>query len=430
MNTISEELTVEASAILEAHIGLKPDSSFRSRLARALRDVAAARQLDGAQLLAAICAEGPARDDLLERITVQETAFFRHPDHFGAVLDTLLAPIAGPVHVWSAAAANGQEPYSIAMSLRERGLAGSVLATDVSRAAVRRISAAVYDDREVRGVSRERLHRHFLPAGGGCYRVREVVRDQVVARHHNLLGPIPDEVERCQIVFCRNVLIYFSAAHATQFLERLADTMAAGAHLVVGSAETIWHINSRFEPVQLGSSYVYRLRSRRPAPDASQLGAMTRTSAAPPQIGGARSQSARPAPPVRVVGRAAAPSAPAAVPAGREQADTGEHASTAVVASRRWAYSEPDDPLAHFHLASALDESGHPVAARRAFRSALAALDSREAWPLDSREARPLDAALEGYDAAELRRLLVAKCRPRDGDRADLRAAQRKETPR
>jgi chemotaxis protein methyltransferase CheR len=424
-NAIADELTLEASVILEAHIGLKPDPSFRPRLARALRDVATARQLAGAQLLAAISAEGPALDDLLERITVQETAFFRHPDHFGAVLDTLLAAISGPVHVWSAAAANGQEPYSLAMSLRERGLAGSVLATDVSRAAVRRISSAVYDAREVRGVSRERLQQHFVPAGAGCYRVREPERDMVIARHHNLLGPIPDDVDRCQIVFCRNVLIYLTAEHATRFLDRLADVMPADSHLVVGSAETIWHINARFEPVQLGSSYVYRRRARRSARVVPQLGAMSRAGAAvAAQVGGAHPQAARPAPPARTQSgrRAAVPSAAEVVPVAVQQPAAGERATAAVVASRRWAYSEPDDPIAHFHLATALDESGHPVAARRAFRSALTALDSRAAGPLGD--------VLEGYDSAELRRLLVAKCRPRDDLPAGPPAAPSNGTPR
>ena len=108
----------------------------------------------------------------------------------------------------------------------------------------------------------------------------------------------------------------------------------------------------------------------------------------------------------QVVRRATSTSAVEVGSAEPGQPAASDAAIAEVVAARRWAYDAPDDPLAHFHLATALDHTGHPVAARRAFRSALIALDNRAAGPLDD--------GFEGYDPAELRRLLVAKCRPLD----------------
>jgi len=415
----TDALLVRAAAMLDARIGLKTDLSFRPRLARALLDVAKREHLDAAGLLAAAAVDGPVLDDLIGRVTVQETAFFRHPEQFQTLVDVLLPTIAGPVHAWSAACSNGQEPYSLAMTLREHGRVGTVLATDVAPDAVRRTIDGIYDQRELSGVSPQRLQQHFTTFGdGGMWRVQQPVRAFVTARRHNLLAPIPSEVGRCQIVFCRNVLIYFSAEHATRFLDRLAHAMAPTAHLVIGATETISHVDDRFEAVRLGACYAYRPRPH--ARPRRAVGPSSATAVVGTRAPGVDDQPSRPERPDRrprlsaaartettTAARAnpptmdAVPPPPDARTAGNRLLAAGEDRG-AVVEFRRWAYDHPDDPLAHFHLGTALAGSGHPLAARRAFCTALNALDS--AGP------QLLDRTLEGYELGALRALLVAKC--------------------
>ena len=394
-----------AARLLDARIGLKPDPSFRSRLARALKDVADAAHTDRETLVGALAADASLLDQLLERVTVQETAFFRHPEHFDTIRAELLPTIRPPFRAWSAACSNGQEAYSLAMLMSETGGSGSVFASDISPAALLRTASATYHDREMRGVSVERRRRHFV-ATADDWQARQGLRAMVTVQRHNLLDPIPARVAACHVVMCRNVLIYFTRHHAEMFLERLADAMSPDAHLFVGAAETLWQLTDRFEPIQLGASYVYRPRPRESTRRTIVVNrGLAAIVAAPPPD--AQLAVARPS---------------AAVTRDVEDASTSyeEHATDshdgndarallasgsveqAIVAFRRWTYMSPDDPTAHFQLGSALDSSGARPPALRAYRAALAALDRGDADRLVD--------VLHGYDRAALRRLLVDRC--------------------
>jgi chemotaxis protein methyltransferase CheR len=408
-------------SLLDSRIGLRVDLSLRSRLRRCVEDAARSRALTVDRYVDSLGTDDVALQDLLDRVTVQETSFFRHPGQFAALAEHVLPEVAGPARIWCAAAANGQEPYSLAMVLAEQGRAGEVLATDVSAAALRRTTAAWYSDREIRGLSPPRRAAHLTARDGG-WQLSAELRSRAKVRPHNLLQPIPPEASGCQIVFCRNVLIYFSAGHTTTFLESLADVLAPGAYLFLGAAETIGPATGRFEPVQLGDSFVYRARARTPRAPIAPAPTPARTrrpggatgGAADGGTGGATGRATRapvaaprgaPAPPPARPADAdveAAAGAGSATPAttGLEALRTGNPAA-AVVAFRQWAYLDPDDPQAHLHLALALEAAGDHRAARRAFRTARAALEHADA-------AR-LDASLGSYEVAELHRLLAAK---------------------
>jgi chemotaxis protein methyltransferase CheR len=413
-----------AAQLLDARIGLKPDISFRPRLARAIRDVADSMNIEREELVAALATNSTLFDALLNKVTVQESGFFRHPEQFEILARIILPKIQAPFRAWSAASANGQEAYSMAIAMTEAGEPGSVFASDVSPSALMRTGTGSYAAREMGGVSEERRRRHFLREGDR-WRVRQDIRDMVTVQRHNLLDPIPPQVATCHVVMCRNVLIYFKLRHAESFLERLADAMQPTACLFVGAAETIWQMTDRFEPAQIGVSYVYRpiRRGARRSVVAADVAALQR----PSQLNPAQLKPSHVTPPVSVT-KAAAHARPTesskathlgepSVPSQSHQAldETGQEdgrlgrqllasgsLQLAIVAFRRWAFLSPDDPTAYFQLGSALDEAEAHTSALRAYRAAIAALD--RCVP------ERLVEVLHGYNPGELRRLLVDRC--------------------
>ena len=199
----------------------------------------------------------PVRRARSNRITVQETGFFRHPEQFETFARTLLPNVRAPLQAWSAACANGQEAYSLAMIFNEAGRPGSVLATDVSPAALRRTMAGSYHEREMGGVSAERRRRHFVAVGTAGKPTRSLRRwspssaTTCSTRSRREVAGVPDRdvPQRADLL---------QARHAEIFLDRLADAMNRDAYLFVGGAETLWQLTDRFEPVQMGVAYVYR----------------------------------------------------------------------------------------------------------------------------------------------------------------------------
>ena len=402
MNAATPDALLDRAAeLMDRELGLRPDAALRGRLQRCLRDEAAARGENLAGYVARLAADPSARQDLYDRLTVQETAFFRHPGQFRALADRVLPGIDGPAVIWSAGCSNGQEPYSLAMILDEQAAPGSVIATDVSTQALRRTSEASYQSRELTGLSAARQDRYLAGGSGGTWEVSRALRDRVTVQHHNLVtDPLPDHVARCQVVFCRNVLIYFSTEHVTAFLTRLAEALAPGACLFLGYAETIWQVTHLFEPVRIGDAFEYHRRRDRPEPSA------IRTPAGPARP--SRKRPARPSPASHAAVQGSHPAAPspALVQAGQAAAREGggspggDH-QAAIGEFRRHAFLEPDQPIAHLQLALALEAAGDLPSAQRAYRAARSALDRCEAPAVES--------ALGGYRVEELIRLLDSK---------------------
>jgi chemotaxis protein methyltransferase CheR len=456
-----EEVVDEVSRLLDREIGLRPEPSLRDRLRRCIRDDAVVHGHDLGAYLSTLMAGGEVLQNLLNRVTVQETAFFRHPEHFELLAREILPGLRPPVILWSAACANGQEAFSLAMLLDELGIDGRVVASDLSTDALERTVAARYSTRELGGLSPRRRTRH-LTRDGDAWLISRNLQNRVSALQHNLLHPLPDQVRSCQVVFCRNVLIYFSPVHARAFLDQVADALPE-ASLFLGAAETIWQLSSRFETVRSGDTFSYRCRADSPAgtpaiADPDRPGSPLRIRRAPLPTTRAVSRSAEsrsaesssaesrwafyppgtvrppsaPTPepartPAAAAFTAAAPSAPstAATPAtpttptaaptaptadlvsaalltlAGQRASAAGDAQAAVVAFRKCAYLAPDDPVAHLHLGLALESAGDQSSAQRAYAAARHALDRTD--PAD------VDYAIGGYTTADLIRLLDSK---------------------
>lgn len=405
----------QVTDLLHLRIGLRPDKTLRGRLRRAVREEAALHGQDPSAYVDRLQADAEWLQGLLDRVTVQETGFFRHPEQFEVLVRDVLPELTRPVRIWSAGCANGQEAYTLAMLLEEQRIDGSVIATDVSTAALRRTSAARYSARELSGLSPDRIGRHLTSTGDG-WEVDQPVRARVSTLHHNLLDPLPPQVLSCEVVFCRNVLIYLSSDQVRLFLDRIAEGLAPATTLFVGAAETIWQVSDRFRALHAGDTFIYRqdivgvgASSQRPTDQPTRRHTAP-TAARPPSRNALRTWTSRGAAGEsdrsgRRAGRAPAlpePVEPAdpLETAGQQAMAAGDH-DAAVVAFRKWAYLRPHHPLAQLHLGLALEAAGDEGSAKRAFAAARRALV--EAGPDHT------PAGIEGYAAAEILKLLDSK---------------------
>jgi chemotaxis protein methyltransferase CheR len=392
----------EAARLLSRRVGLRLDPTVRGRLARAVRDEAQRRGEEATDYVAQLDRDPATLQDLLNRVTVQETSFFRDPGQFLALANDVLPGLGeagSPVHVWSAGCANGQEAYSLAMVLAESGLQDwQVVASDISTKALARTTAARYAERELGGLSPDRRARHLVavPDTPGSWEVAPALRQRVLTVRHNLAAdPPPIPAGRGQVVFCRNVLIYFGHDDVVAFLDRLSAWLPPGAHLFLGYSESLWLVSERFHLVRLGNAFVY---CNGPAPGLSAATkAMTARPSPAPSPALSQPAPSRPAPP--------SPSPPppdgARLLAEGEAAMGGRDYAGAVIAFRKAAFVDPDQPVTHLSLGLALEALGDVEAAQRAYVAARGALDRGDTTSIES--------TLEGYRLEEFTRLLDLK---------------------
>jgi chemotaxis protein methyltransferase CheR len=206
--------------------------------------------------------------DVVEAMTTNESLFFRDDkpfEHFRTqALPRLHAtrPHGAPVRIWSAASSSGQEAYSLAMiltdmraSLGERRV--DIVGTDIAREQLTRAREGVYSQFEVqRGLPMQMLVKHFRKEGAG-WRINEAIRRMVEFREWNLLADLRP-LGRFDIVFCRNVLIYFDQPTKAKALEAIASLMPPDGLLYLGGAETVLGITTRLSPLP-GARGVYGL---------------------------------------------------------------------------------------------------------------------------------------------------------------------------
>jgi chemotaxis protein methyltransferase CheR len=195
---------------------------------------------------------------LVEHVAVGETAFWRHPEQLEAV-GRLAGRARGPLSIWSAGCASGEEAYSVAMALLEAGRAGRgdrVLATDVSERALAAAREGVYGARALRKLPAVLADRWL--EGAGTLRVKEPVRALVAFARHNLMAADPAPGGPFDVVLCRNVLIYFDEPTATRVVGDLAAALAPGGTLVLGPVEGVLGERAGLDPVEEAGATVLR----------------------------------------------------------------------------------------------------------------------------------------------------------------------------
>jgi chemotaxis protein methyltransferase CheR len=203
--------------------------------------------------------DGRLSTDVVEAMTTNETFFFRDKIPFDHLRDTILPALIQAraarrsIRIWSAASSTGQEPYSIAMCLKEMGaaLAGwriEIVATDLSQEVLEKSKAGVYSQFEVqRGLPIQLLVKYFTQSGD-IWQLKGDVRSMVQFRQLNLLQDF-SHLGTFDVIFCRNVLIYFDQDTKAVIFERLAKCLEADGTLLLGAAESVVGVTDAFRPV-------------------------------------------------------------------------------------------------------------------------------------------------------------------------------------
>ncbi|UTT85291.1 protein-glutamate O-methyltransferase [Vibrio pelagius] len=207
----------------------------------------------------------------VDAMTTNETLWFRDTYPFAVLADKLLPEIAAnkrPIKIWSAASSSGQEPYSMAMTVletqaRKPGMLPnvSITATDISASMLDMCRAGVYDNLALgRGLSPERRRTFFEDAGDGRMKIKDNVKRMVNFRPQNLMDSYA-LLGKFDIIFCRNVLIYFSPDMKSKVLNQMANSLNPGGYLLLGASESLTGLTDRFEMVRCNPGIIYKLKS-------------------------------------------------------------------------------------------------------------------------------------------------------------------------
>lgn len=235
-----------------------------SRLVRRLRQL----QLQDFSTYLKLLADdkGAELGPFINALTTNLTAFFREPHHFEFLTSTALPELAARrrLRIWSAGCSTGEEPYSLAITLREGlpqyGMDVRILATDLDTQVLATAEAGVYREERVADMPKPRLRRWFRrgrDANEGMVRVVSELREMITFKQLNLLGEWPMR-GRFDVIFCRNVVIYFNKDTQRVLFDRFADILADGGYLFIGHSESLFRVSDRFE--SLGNT-VYRKRA-------------------------------------------------------------------------------------------------------------------------------------------------------------------------
>ncbi len=205
---------------------------------------------------------------VIDLMTTNETSWFRNDAPFSVFSEHVLTDLharslRAPV-IWSAACSYGQEPYSLSMLVDDfqrrcpGGLPGlRIVATDISPSVLEHAAAACYDEASVRREVPDSLRLRYFERHGEGLRVVSRIRGRVRFQEFNLLQDFAG-LGRFDVIFCRNVLIYFSAKVRQDILERMARALNPGGYLFLGGAETLGPAGAHFDTVRVGRNLIYR----------------------------------------------------------------------------------------------------------------------------------------------------------------------------
>lgn len=255
---LSDRAFKRLSAYIERELGIRmPDTKrimLESRLQKRLRLLGIASYDEYIDFV--FSADGqPELVHMIDAVTTNKTDFFREPDHFAVLTSRLIPKLQeakpGIMSFWSAGCATGEEPYTLAIVLEEYaeahpGFAYSILATDISTRALDKAVCAVYEAERIADVPLATKRKYFLRsrrADLNEVRLKPAIRDRVRFARLNLMDESYPFDQSFDVVFCRNVIIYFDRPTQERLLGRMCRYLRQGGNLILGHSETLTGMN-------------------------------------------------------------------------------------------------------------------------------------------------------------------------------------------
>jgi chemotaxis protein methyltransferase CheR len=272
--TLKEAQFRKLSHFIESEVGIKMPPAKRIMLESRLQKRLRALSMDSFETyIDHVFQDDPGEIiHMIDVVTTNKTDFFREPDHFVYLKETLLPHhvehdrwgIDGKFKVWSSASSTGEEAYTIAIELAEFQRTQyprfdfRILGTDISTAVLATAKKAVYPADRIRPVSAEFRKRYFLKSRNReseLVRVKRVLREKAQFHRLNLMAPTFPIRDRFHVIFCRNVIIYFDRPRQEQLLRKLYNYLVPGGYIFLGHSETLAGMNL---PVVSVAPTVYR----------------------------------------------------------------------------------------------------------------------------------------------------------------------------
>jgi chemotaxis protein methyltransferase CheR len=266
---IAESELGEIRALIERRSAILFDASRERFFSTRVREYIEEKGMaSGSALLEKIRGFSSEYESLLERLLTQETSFFRYPAVFEALEKTIL-PAARErkiwenprtLRIWSAGCSTGEEAYSIAISVSEalkfaESWEVEILATDISRRALRHADRGIYPKRSLQNIPPEQVDSYFTSTKHGL-QIKPRIRKMISFAQMNLAESV--YVGKIDCIFCMNVLMYFSDERRLAILRHFYDALEPGGYFLLGHAETLSNAVMKFEPIVLGDCRVYR----------------------------------------------------------------------------------------------------------------------------------------------------------------------------
>ena len=266
---VTESELDEIRALIEHRSAILFDSSRERFFSTRLHEYLEEKKLaSGSELLRTVRGSSIEYESLLERLLTQETSFFRYPAVHEALEKRILPEFQErkfwlnprTLRIWSAGCSTGEEPYSIAITLCEslkfaEAWEIEILATDISRRALRHAERGAYSRRSLRDVSLHQVETYFTATKHG-FQVKPRIRRMISFAQMNLAESV--YVGKLDCIFCMNVLMYFSEERRLSILRRFFDALEPGGYFLLGHAETLSNVPMKFESMVLGDCRLYR----------------------------------------------------------------------------------------------------------------------------------------------------------------------------
>ncbi len=207
-------------------------------------------------------------DEIYDLVTTKETYFFREPAQLNALVEEIVPDLlsrksVNKIRLWSAGCSTGEEPYSIAVMLQEAGLfdrAGiEIFASDISYQALVRARKGHYRETAFRATDPSVRDKYFIREGDGFWRIRDEIRNRVSFGRLNLYDePRVSLLGYLDVIFCRNVIIYFDDASKRTVINNFYNRLVDGGYLLLGHSESLISLSTQFKLKHLRNDMVYQ----------------------------------------------------------------------------------------------------------------------------------------------------------------------------